>query len=238
MQALGILLGRRWALAAAVGAVALAAGLSGCGGGGGGDDDPPAAAATFPVEATLTQLFATENDMLSAMYVDPANREDYTFATHIAPASDGHKALFEGKEVSVSYLVTSVARNGVKIWDSSATLLYTTAPLVWHGQIDDEGTYSVHTQVTALPEKASVGAHATWLTSEDYTNNTKATLKQRTTINYSLNAGDSATTAWLCLDFQVKEVARPDVTQASTTCLKTNTTGAVLEVRRGLASVR
>lgn len=223
---------------------ALAAGMAGCGGGDSNSNSAESEAVTeqptaYPVEATLATLFTTENDLLYSAYVDPANREDYTFATHITPAAADHIVQFGGKGdmlVRVSYLTNTLARNGQKIWDSKATLLYTTSPLEWHGQIDDEGVYSVHTQVTPLPVTAPVGSRATWFTSIDYTNRDRTAIKQSTTVDYFLATSDVPGAAWLCLEFKVKEEATGAL-QNSTTCMKTNTTGSVLEVKRSGASV-
>lgn len=237
--------GRQVMAALTAGTLALgAAGLAGCGGGDNASTstsnetatEPPV---TYPVEATLATLFTTENDLLYSAYVDPANREDYSFATHITPAAEDHIVQFGGKGdilVRVSYLTNTLSRNGLKVWDSKATLLYTTSPLIWHGQIDDEGTYSVHEPVNALPARAAVGARSNWFTSVDYTSRDRTTVKQRTTVDYFLAAGDVAGTAWLCLDFKVKEEATGAL-QNSTTCMKTNTTGTVLGVKRSGASV-
>ena len=235
MQTSGTECGRRVVGVVATGLFALALGLTGCSGGGDDPAEPPAAEPqTYPVEATLTTLFTTENDLMSSAYVDPANREDYTFKTHISPAPVDHIVQFGGKGdmlVRVSYLTNTLTRNGLKVWDSKATLLYTTAPLVWHGQIDDEGTYSVHDPVKALPVRAEIGHRANWFTSVDYSNRERTVVKQRSTVDYYLAAGDAAGTAWLCLDFTVKEEAS-GVTQSSSTCMKTDATGGVLEVKR------
>ncbi len=211
-------------------------GLAGCGGSDNDTEDPaPAAAQTYPVEAVLQTLLTTSNALLSSTYVDPANREDYVFATTVTAA--GHTVEFAGKNdlpVQVSYLTTTVSRNGVDIWSQpgKATLFYETSPnFIWHGQIDDEGTYSVHNPVNTLPASAAVGSRANWFTSVDYTDKNRSVVKQRTTVDYYLAAGDSAGTAWLCLDFQVKEEAS-GATQSSATCLKTNAQGAVLQVKR------
>lgn len=212
--------------------------LAGCGGGGGGkseDADPAPTVTTYPVEATLQTLFTTPNRLLSSTFVDPANREDYVFATEITPAT--HRVQFGGKGdilVDVSYLTTTVSRNGVKIWDQPgrATLFYVSTPdFLWHGQIDDEGTYSVHEPVNVLPERAAIGTRANWFTSVDYTSRDRTRVKQRTEVDYYLSAGDAPGTAWLCLDFRVTEEAT-GTRQASATCLKTDTAGAVLQVRR------
>lgn len=223
------------------GAVLCAALLGGCGGGDGDGDrkapetvEPPAAS-TYPVEATLQSLFTTANTRLSSTYVDPANREDYLFATEITPAT--HQVQFGGKGdilVNVSYLTTAVSRNGVKIWEQPgrATLFYVTSPdFLWHGQIDDEGTYSVHEPVNVLPERATLGTRGNWFTAIDYTDRSRSTVKQRTTVDYYLAAADTDGTAWLCLDFQVTEEAT-GARQSSATCLKTDAAGAVLQVRR------
>ena len=217
----------------------VALGLAGCGGSDNDSDEPEAVpATTYPVEAVLQALFTTSNTLLSSTYVDPANREDFVFATSIIPDASGGKVLFEGKpgiEMNVSRLTTVVTRNGVKVWEQpgSASLLYTSAPFLWHGQIDDEGTYSVHSPVNRLPEKATIGTRGNWFVSTDYVSREKMNEppKQTTTVDYYLAAGDAAGTAWLCLDFQVKEQLT-GATHSSATCLKTNDKGAVLQVKR------
>ena len=65
----------------------------------------------------------------------------------------------------------------------------------------------------------------------DYTDRNRTAVKQRSTVDYYLAAGDTSDTAWLCLDFKVKDEAT-SVTQSSATCLKTDTKGAVLQVKR------
>lgn len=220
----------------------LAIGLAGCGGSDNDSDEPETVPAkTYPVEAVLLNLFTTSNTLLSSTYVDPANREDYLFATSIVPDANGATVQFEGKpgiEMSVTRLTTVVSRNGVRVWETpgSASLLYTTSPaFLWHGQIDDEGTYSVHNPVNPLPARATIGTRGNWFVSTDHVSRemmrANAAPKQTTTVDYYLAAGDSADTAWLCLDFQVKEQLT-GATHAGATCLKTNDKGAVLQVRR------
>jgi hypothetical protein len=89
----------------------------------------------------------------------------------------------------------------------------------------------VHDPVNTLPATATVGTRANWFTSVDYTDRNRTAVKQRSTVDYYLAAGDAAGTAWLCLDFQVKEQLT-GATHSSATCLKTNDKGAVLQVKR------
>lgn len=215
----------------------LAIGLAGCGGSDNDSDEPattPVAAKTYPVESVLQALLTTSNTSLSSIYVDPANREDYVFATEVTAA--GQDVQFGGKNdmmVKVAYLTTTLSRNGVKVWEQpgKATLFYTLSPFQWHGQVDDEGTYSVHDPVNTLPATATVGTRANWFTSVDYTDRNRTAVKQRSTVDYYLAAADSSDTAWLCLDFKVKDEVT-SVTQSSATCLKTDSKGAVLQVKR------
>lgn len=89
----------------------------------------------------------------------------------------------------------------------------------------------MHEPPNVLPERATIGTRATWFTSIDYTDRSRTTVKQRTTVDYYLASADTDGTAWLCLDFHVTEEAT-GARQSSATCLKTDGGGSVLQVRR------
>lgn len=205
-------------------ALLAAAALGACGG---GDDNTGNGPATYPVQAVITTLFTTDNQALSSAFVDPGTRDSYEFSTHYLPQSATE--VFEGSARRVSVVRTTLQRNGVTVQDNSSRIYFSTAPLVWYGQVADSGTYSVHAAPSAnLPERASAGASGTWFTGTDYTSSAKTSVKQRSQVRWRVSPSDTVDAAWICLDFQLSDAANATVVGGGSSCLKADSSGRIL----------
>lgn len=203
--------------------LAAVAALSACGGG----DNAGSGPATYPVEAVITALFTTDNQALSSAFIDPGTRDSFEFTTHYVP--QGATEVFEGSARRVSIVRTTLQRNGVTVQDNSARIYYSSAPLIWYGQVADSGTYSVHDAPTAnLPERASAGASGLWFTGTDYSSAAKTSVKQRSQVRWRVSPSDSVDAAWICLDFQLSDAANTAVLSGGSSCLKADGSGKIL----------
>ena len=146
----------------------------------------------------------------------------------ITPAAD---ATFEGVVRKKSLKVLTFKKNGAVLIATNIDGYYSTTPFIQWGASFSDGTYAVQTSSTNVsPATAEVGKSGTAGSLTLYTNSNKVTIQSTTQSTWTLEAADTPTTAYSCVNSIVKNSAGVQI-GTSAGCTKFDTGGNSLGMR-------
>lgn len=209
--------------------LALSIGLSACGGGGSSTTPEtaatPAATDGFPVAGAMATIAQS-----SFTYTLSTLDTDGVTITGTFTQTVGMPTSFEGQAVTANSQVSVFKKQNTLIGQINQVDYVQASPYLNVGQADqDTHEYTVinTTAPLYLPASAKVGSSGSLNSATVYADSTKATVLKQTTRTWSLEAGDTASTALLCFNnVTVDLVTRSK--SAEYDCYRINTSGVLL----------
>jgi len=196
--------------------------LAACGGGGGSTTTTTTTTITpvaFPLNTFYTNFFTAAH---AFTLTGTSNNTKGNVVTLDYTLTPGGNSVFEGQAANTATETAQWTADGVVAPKSTNTIYFNVAPYKDTGYIGDG--YKVYANSVALPNTSTIGDFGTFSTAAIYTDNTKKTKSSNAAMNWTLEAGPTATTAYFC----TTEVTTSTTTADTTTtkqCYQTDSNG-------------
>ncbi|WP_019672471.1 hypothetical protein [Psychrobacter lutiphocae] len=173
----------------------------------------------YPVESVMIHLLEDYDADLFSNYAGmPIKLELETFKRGTA--------IFEGKSVLSSEVVTDFNLDGEYVITTNIQNFYSLNPLIFHGDLLEDGTYTVAKQLSKIPKQAKVGDSNTFSQQITYADSNKAQQVSSTVLAWSLNTATDST-AWLCMTAKSQAISF-DYDYSGSECYEITQAGEIL----------
>ncbi len=153
----------------------------------------------------------------------------YTLQIGFVP---GAPTTFSGLAALTGAETITISKNGAVVSTESVDNYFSASPYTPLGMVNlSNGQYSVVSNQVALPANATVGQSGQFITLTTYTSNSMATIYSTTTETWVLSS-NTATTAWLCLNFITTPVGSSAYSGSG--CYTIDTTGNVSALKMAI----
>lgn len=179
----------------------------------------------FPVSAPITNFNTTSISLaLTGSY--KGSSLTYSVSNTTGTASQ----TFMGQAANVSTTTGSFTISGALPVPISGTSYFSVGPYKSLGNVTS-GAYTVFANQAALPTVAAIGMVGSTDTGTDYTDSTRSVILDKFVETWSMMAGPTSGTAYLCMNTVYTAVASTGISGTSSTCLNIDSAGNLLGVQ-------